>query len=246
MLWIIAIIIILIVSLFLALRSMKDFQEPSTGRTSFSLFLIRNISALDTSTLVKIAQITQNLDGSFALERLSKGSDFVLAIFGPSSIQTQLPELNLLELEDYLEDPKKDPTIPIDPKKTQVNDSLAWVISAKADPKKQLILKEGFLKKLDLQSDQHVFLQIVLHPQKNNGLQATIRILVSDKNPNQRIELSKKIDEQIIMYANLQSQPRIQTTLEVFEEYRKRSFIPKEIAEFSLTTQEILDLLSLD
>ena len=89
-----------------------------------------------------------------------------------------------------------------------------------------------------LQEDQRFSFQIVTSlVSEETGLQATIRALAADKNPNRKIELVKQIDQLILEQTNLIPRNREQTTTEVFDAFQKRNLIPKEVMEFTLTPE---------
>ena len=100
-LWIILFILVLIISYVLAAKSMKDFtQTPASYE--YGLFLIRQTRSLNEPLLNLIRQDLQQTDLAVSFERLFKGRQKALAVFGPRIILSKFSErLNLLELEDY-------------------------------------------------------------------------------------------------------------------------------------------------
>jgi hypothetical protein len=249
--WIIGLILVVVISFILAWRSMKDFKETHITSQPYSLFLVKNPHILDENLLAQIHTLLSELNGIISFERLLKGTDKVLVIYAPSVIKEKFPQLDLFELEDYLE-----PMSVHSPmgSKTTLNQVLGWTIASKNNPKKIINVKSGFLSLVDLKEDQKFFLQVVCQPienRKNNGtpesqfgqFQVTMRCLVADENPNQRIELSKKMDSQVFDSTGLVKQARQQTNQQIYEEYIKRVFVPKEVAKNFLLSQEILSLI---
>lgn len=243
MLWLLGFIIILVISLIMALRSMKDFEQVPGGGVEYGLFLVRNKLALNLETLEKIRQYIEEAGAIISFEKLFKGTDNAVAIYGPKNLISDFPELNLLELEDYLKDIRQieDES---NPKSISVNDAFAWMISPKNNPKKPQTIKPGFLKLISLNSEQNFFWQVVTMPLKGKpgSFQVTIRAIVVDKNPVTRVELAKMFDKDIAEYTGLIAQSRQQTTAEIFDAFKKRTLIPKEVSGFILSLEEVLGL----
>lgn len=251
MIWVILLIILLGASLILAFYSMRSYQEIPAALSSYSLFLVRNKQAFNTQMLDKIHQLTAPDQASFSLERLFKGNESVLVIFGPVNLIRQLPELDPLELEDYLQTDSNSPSSMegLRPTKISVNDSFTLTIVPKGSSKKSLLAKSDFLKMLNLEPEQYFFWQIVASPlvkrsQKDprSLFQVTIRAMVVDKNAAKKIDLAKKIDQEINRATSLTSQKRSQTSQSYFLSFTKRAIIPKEVAEFSLHSEELVSL----
>lgn len=104
-LWLILFLLVVGISLILAYRSMKDYQElPQKSKVEYGLFLIRQLDNFDIKFLDSIRLLAMKQDLIISLERLFKGGQAVIAIFGPKIILDQfIDRLNLLELEDYAE-----------------------------------------------------------------------------------------------------------------------------------------------
>lgn len=99
--WYVLFFIILLLSFILAFFSMKDYQEiPSQGR-EYSVYLIRKPQFLSVQILNTLLDLSKGK--VIALERLFKGKNSALVIFGPRNIlENRFSELlGLLELEDY-------------------------------------------------------------------------------------------------------------------------------------------------
>lgn len=82
---------------------MKDFTEiPQKSKLEYSLFLIRKSSNLTVSLLQSIHDDLIKEGLIVSLERLFKGSESALCIFGPKKILANYSDkLDLMELEDY-------------------------------------------------------------------------------------------------------------------------------------------------
>lgn len=250
--WIIAFIFVTIISLVLAYRSMKDYQELPAANVEYGLFLIRNKRTLNLEYLKKLHELTLGQKATFSLERLYKGRDQALTLYLPKTLVTNIPELELLELEEYI-DQETDPVALKTSRtnKPNLDSTIVWMISAKNNPQKELLIGPTFLHSIDLDEQQQFFFQVVCQPQPadKKGLgswifQVTIRVIVSDSDPNKRINLAKEVEKNIQDTTGLTKQLRNQSNSELFKTYLNRSLIPKEVSKFYLRASEIIGLLN--
>lgn len=104
-LWIALFLIIIGISFVLAFQSMKDYSEaPEQLKVEYGLFLIRRIENFNSSVLESIRKLISEQGLIISFERLFKGSQAALVIFGPKGVLEQFKaSLDLLELEDYTE-----------------------------------------------------------------------------------------------------------------------------------------------
>ncbi|MBI4035984.1 hypothetical protein HY383_03465 [Candidatus Daviesbacteria bacterium] len=102
-LWLILFILVVGISFLLALRSMMDYQEvPEQTKVEYGLFLIRQIDNFDANILNAIRNRLHTAGLVISIERLIKGKQAALTIFGLKKILADFTDkLNLLELEDY-------------------------------------------------------------------------------------------------------------------------------------------------
>lgn len=254
LIWIIAVIVVAAIAFLLALRSMKDFKETPVTNVPHTLYYLKNSSKLDPNIISKIHQYLLQKNTICSFEKLIKGKEIVLVLYAPTEIKTNLPELELLELEDYLSPINAENGSQVNINRVSVNQTLGWAISAKNNPKKKLEAKPDFLKLLDLNDDQRFFWQIVCHPLKTHDknaaedsklgqFQVTIRSLVVDTDPVKRVELAKKMDQEILESTGFIKEARQQTTQQIFEDFQKRTFVPKEVSRFTLCSDEIYTLV---
>lgn len=98
-LWILLAVCVVALSVVLAIKSMRDYQQIS--QSGSRLFLIRHSKELAKQlNSIHADLLRSNL--SLSLERLFKGNQSALAVFGPTQILTKYKNsLDLLELEDY-------------------------------------------------------------------------------------------------------------------------------------------------
>ncbi len=249
MIWAILFIVVVIISAVLALRSLKDYQETPLQNLGYGIFYIRNLKNFSLDTLKKIYQFSLKNDCLISFERLFKGKESVLIIFAPRSITSLFPELSFLELEDYLIPAKQqlNPSLDMGGKKINLNQVLPWIIESKNNSKKPLIVKQGFLKQIDIKDNQRFFWQIVTFPLKQeNKVQVTIRAMAVDSDPISRVELAKTLDAEIINSTGLSRKVKQPPQQSLYESYRERTLIPKEVSSFNLDLEELFQLLAIN
>lgn len=101
--WLILFFIVLSVSLFLAYRSIKDFQILPPYSVNTGLFLIKNTKGLTEEVLKGLFAGMVREGSTISIERVFKGSESALLVFGRKSLLMPYSSiLDLLELEDYI------------------------------------------------------------------------------------------------------------------------------------------------
>lgn len=234
--WIFLFLVIVGVSFFLALRSMKDYQEfPTTTNINYGLFLIRNSNALneDVLELIRKSLLEQKL--LISLEKLSKGNLQALIIYGPTKILSLFKgTLNLLELEEYSG-------------KIKIEKSLAWEIGIK-DGINDLTQQKLVLPQLH--PDEELWWQIVLQGAGGN-FQTTLRIVLAGVNMDRTKDLKEQITK-LLENFNLIMLPQAYSTAQIISFYQKRtlskSLLPKgapQISQLTLSSKEIQKLLNI-
>lgn len=230
----------------MAYRSMRDYEEFPDSLSLNSLFFIGNPQNLTADTLKKLHDLNLIKKHFFSLEKLIKGKDKALVIFGSRELSKNFPELNLVEIEDYLASESNLLSPDSFEKKVNVNQVLSWLIEPKNNPKKMLHVGEE-LKKLNLEDDQKVFIQAVLMPIGNSGgtvFQSTLRIMVAQVDSIKRVEFAKKINQTVTSSTGLNKHEDNFPESKKFDSFRQRSLIPKEVEEFSLSADEVLTLMA--
>lgn len=232
MIYILLFIIIIAISAFLAFRSMKSFQEIPSATHKYSLFLLKNPKAFSLDTLTKLYAHSLSSKLIFSIEVLLKGNQAALALYAPASTASLLPELQPIEIEDYLG-------------VEHLNQIYSWAIQPKNNPKKVLTVSPDFLKMTELEENQKFFWQIVLTSVKADtpNFQATIRAMVEEGDPIKRVELAKKIDKEIESCTGLVKNPKQDSVSSIFSAFIKRTLTPKQSIPFVLKPQEVLDLI---
>lgn len=102
-LWLLLFALVIAISFVLAIKSMVDYHEiPSQTGQEYGLFLIRNRQALTKELLSLIYEDLAKSGLVLSLERLFRGSESALVIYGPKIILSpHTASLDFLELEDY-------------------------------------------------------------------------------------------------------------------------------------------------
>lgn len=232
-LWILLFILVVAIAFILAFRSMKDFQQIPFSSDEYSLFLIRNTSALDKNILSLIHEQLVNSNFIISLERLIKGHQSALVLFGPVKFLDKFKNaLNLLELEDY----------------TKVNweEISAWEVAVKKHG--QISLENGKIWQNLPQflDSEKLFWQLILKGKKGKlnqpKFQTQIRVIISSEDASKRKEVSD-IFLKDLKSRNLLKVPKSFSDAQILDFYKKRSFTKSDSSLLSIS--EVLYLASL-
>lgn len=245
MIWVALFFIIILVSAVLAFRSMKDYEEFPENLTPNAVFFLGNPQTFTIETLNKLHSLLLGNKHFFSLERLIKGKERALVIFGPRELPGLFPELNLVELEDYLGELNPE-IIPADlEKKVDANQSITWLIEPKNNVKRVMHIGPQ-LKELNIAPQQKVFVQIVGEPVNDKDevyFQSTLRVMVADNDPIERVNLAKIVNLAFQDATGLNKRADSFPEAKKFESFKQRAHIPKEVADFKLTSREVFDIL---
>jgi hypothetical protein len=236
--------IIILISSVLAYRSMRDYEEFPDTLSLNSLFYIGAPQNLK-DALKRLHDVNLSEKHFFSLEKLIKGAEKAWVIFGNRDLQEHFPELNLIEIEDYINENSLLQGSESE-KSVGVNQTLSWLIEPKNNPKKVLHVTNE-LKGLKAAEDQKIFIQAVLMPVEKPGeesFQSTLRIMVADPDPIKKVELAKKINQVLSSATGLNKREDDFPESRKFDSFKQRTLIPKEVAEFYLTADEVLALLA--
>lgn len=130
MIWSLIILSILAISVFLAVRSMHDFQEdPARAGLEYGLFFIQKPGALITLLPTLYSQLLkERLIVSF--ERLNRGGKIALVWYAPKLIAGKYDkELGLVEIDDYTNKTDRKNVSVLEFKPTQVTDSTVRTVA---------------------------------------------------------------------------------------------------------------------
>lgn len=219
--WPLLILAVIFLSYWLAKRSMNDYLDNPLGDSG--LFLIQNPREFSAQILESVVQPNQ----IFSLERLYKGNQKALVIFGSKQIILKHPELNPLELEDY--------TSKIDDNHLQ-----AWELGLKKGVKEMKRLPADFFHSLQLNPSEQLYFQIVF----DKSYQVTIRVAVVSLDSTKRATLSKQVEDLIERHSPLERKIRKLSSSQIWQSFKKRALYPKQIRKFILNPSAIRELLN--
>ncbi len=203
---------------------MRDFQEtPRHLSQDYSLFLIRNLGALNSKLLEQLHSTLLKKSAVVSLERLTKGRLVALTIYGPKLLlQPFQQELNLLELEDYT-------------KKYSSENLVVFEVIRKNQP----VEGEIFTDLPKLNDDEQFWWQLILQPktvQRKKIFSGQIRVgLIISSNK----ELSSQFES--MNGGNLLKVPRPYSQEAMQELLRSRTFNFTHAQKFEIS--EVLTLL---
>lgn len=222
-LWLALFFLVIAISFVLALLSMRDFQELPRSQ-EYGLFLIRNPAQFRADILDLIHTRIAQEGLIVSLERLFKGKKSTLVIFGPKKVLESLPQLDLLELEDY----------------TDVNrgNLSAWEVGVESFKDTYSGVKSFFKDLPQLDMEEQFWWQIVL----GSSFQSQIRAVIVSPNLQRRQDISQKI--QRIDLGRLTKIPKPFTENQFLDFYQRRSLI-LDPHNPNLTPQEVLQLILL-
>lgn len=247
MIWYLGLLISAMIAWFLAWRSMRDFQEEVLNKEAdYELFLISNTQKL---TQPVFSSLIDSLKGYiFSFEIVQKGNGVVLIGFFPRFIKAQFPSLGLLEIEDYILGSKEQVKSELAGKQITVDDSFTWTLKSKKSKQKldfSLKLENKPFKKsnfkFELDDDQYAAWQVVSIPSEDK-LQITPRLIVRETSPQRKIELIKQVKKTVELQSSLINSPSL-LHAGVYEDYKNRSLIPKQVISFSVSREELYQFL---
>lgn len=224
---------------------MKGYQELPPQNFEHSLFLINNPQLLNEDNIKKIYNYSLNNELIFSIEKLYKGKDKAVILFGPTAFARALDETKITELEDYLLPKTYTPQNLNELKAVNINSTLSWTLIPDRNSKNKIILKDNFAAIDGISENERVFIQFVLAPVKSVNLvfQTTIRVMVVSDDPNKRVELAKKIDGQIKSSSNLVRKESGNSISQTFDSFKLRTLIPKELQLISVTSDQLLKII---
>ena len=218
-LWALLLLLVIAISFILAKLSMKDYTEiPSTK--DFGLFLIKQPNNFNQEFLNLIRNDLQKLNSIISFERLFKGKEVALVVYGSKKMLSKYTNtLGLLELEDYSKLGEKDLGV--------------WEIEFKqlTMDNGQLTMGESLPQLLD---NEQLWWQVIIA----NSFKSQIKAAVVSEDPLKKQDLSKTLN----LPANFVRLPKVYSNAQLLDFYQKRSFQINEENPV-LNPQQILKLL---
>jgi hypothetical protein len=219
---------------------MRDFKEDpvSFKETSYGLFLIRNTEKLTLELFTSLVNSLRGLIISF--EYLQKGENGVLIGYLPHYTQSKFPSLDLVEIEDYVANKE---TAGMDEyvlaRQININDSFGLALHPRKKHPSELTKKKSL--KFALEENQYAAVQIVSQPSEQ-GIQITTRAIIKEVDSEKKISLIKKIKNFLVQNTSLVD--TLGTShAEVFEDYKKRTLIPRHVQNFVIDESELLNFI---
>lgn len=227
--WVLFLLIILI-SFSLAYLSMKDFQtSPEDFSTQNGLFLIRKPERLTPKVMSFLYEATKGKGLILTLERLFKGSQSALVIYGPKSVlEGLIPTLDMIELEEY--------SAPIKSESDGEIEVSAWEIGIRKKFSKESL----FLNFPKLESREQIWYQMVLQAQKGSTqFNAQVRVVIVSQDLKRRENLFNAL----MSKSSLVKIPKPYSSIQMLDFYKKRSYLGA--IHFKLTGEQIINLWGL-
>lgn len=219
LLWLLLLLLILAISFVLARLSMKDYTEIPPSGDSYGLYLIRQPARFDQNFLNQIQNELKKLSSIISFERLFKGKEAALVVFGPKKLLMKFSDmLNLLELEDYANVSEENGSV--------------WEIGIKQNEGSNEFSLDKSIH--NLLEDEQLWWQLIL----SKAFKSQIRVVLVSKDPAKRQDISQVLN----LPANLLKLPKVYSTTQLLDFYQKRSFQINEDNPV-LNPQQILKLL---
>lgn len=228
-LWIILFLLVIAISFVLAYSSMRDYQEvPRNVSRDFGIYLVRATNNLTSEILESIHKQMVSEGLIVSIERLFKGNESALVLFGPKKVlQNFVTVLNLIELEDY----------------AKANDhQVAWEVGVKDPHHFQVSDINDFFQSFPLLSEkEQLWWQLTLQAKKTNppAFYSQIRSVVVSEHPKRREEIAKAL--QNLADGKLTKVPKPFTSSQIVQFYQMRS-VSKGENNPTLTTDDVLRL----
>lgn len=212
---IILFILVVLISFFLALYSMRNFEMKPDSKVEYGTFLFRNLSNINPNSFAPLLEDLAKDNLLISFERLFKGREGVLIVYGPKNILANYrDQFNLLELEDY------------------TNFDISQVSVFEVDVRDV----KGFRENLpNLLADEQLWIQIIL---KNKAVRT--RVVLTSESEGRLKELTEQFQEKY--KSILPKVPKPYSKAQIFEFYKNRSFITESGKDVNLKIEDILNL----
>ncbi len=233
MIWLLVLVIIFLISFFLAWASLRDFHEFPKSSHDYASFWIQNPPALTPELIDKIHALSLEKEYIVSFEKIWRKDSEALVIYAPRALINQIPQLSPIEIEEY-------------PAKININQTQTLELSPKSNQSLELNLPQhlsGFLK---LVADEGFLWQVTARPHQDSqhSFQVTIRTGVAAKEPKRRVDMIKILTDKLSEYTSLTKHQKKKSSLAVYELYKKRGFKPKEVGKFLVPSNLFLRLVS--
>jgi len=226
-------LLVVAISFVLAYMSMKDYHyAPRISKDEYGLFLIRQTANLNTEALRSMSHQMLSEGLIISVERLFKGPQAALTIFGPRKILSKFMEsLNLLELEDYTE-------------KLMTSHISVWEVGARSLKDQGQAAGNIFEGLSKLGAEDQFFWQIILGAKKGNELtfQTQFRAAVYATDTIRKNQLVEEL--QNLSFGSLVMIPKPFSTDQMMEFFKARS-LGSDSSGPTLNAEGVINLLKI-
>lgn len=227
-------LLIIGISFLLAFQSMRDYQKiPKKVAGEYSLFLVRKPENFNADILNSIQKQIFTDDSIISIERLFKGSQSALTVFGPrEALNNYGSDLSLLELEDY--------TLNLD-----FNNLTVWEVGLRGSNKTNQEFSDIFSNLPVFSEDDQFFWQVILSPKKDKEdlmFQTQIRAVLYSTDPVKRKSLGESL--QTYGESGLVKVPRPYSVEQMMSFYKLRS-LSKETSGPILNAEQVIRLFKI-
>ncbi len=215
-------ILVVAISFFLALYSMHDFEIKPNLKLEYGTFLIKNPKNLNPESLAPLFSELAKSNLLISFERLFKGHEGVLVVYGPKNILMKYQDqFNFLELEDYT--------------RADLNNISIWEVEVRD----KLNFRDKFP---NLAEHEQIWFQIILRINKKDLriFPTRVRVVLVSQEENRLKELTKEFQDNY--KSTLPKIPKPYSKAQIFEFYKKRSFIKEGGRDINLKIEDILNL----
>lgn len=211
---IILFILVVLISFFLAMYSMRDFLVKPNSKLEYGIFLVRNLNNFNLEILGSILEESQKQNVLVSFERLFKDADSALVIFAPKALILKYTDLlNLLELEDYAV--------------LDLDFASVFEIGLKSSQDLRVNLPK-------LNKDERIWIQLVTKGEVGGKATYQMRAVIYSANKNLAVEFQDNFKN------ILPKIPKPYSKKQFFEFYKARSFIKGDAKKIQV--EDILNL----
>lgn len=231
MVWLIVSLLVIVASGVLAVWR---YIQTSTNLTHIqappAIYIVKNRQILTPELISSLVSTLAANNLSLAFEILKRNQDQVLIMVIPRWILAQHPEIQTIEIEDYLP--------PVEP---VIQDVMCLQF---ADPKNKLLSADmisQLFNQLSLSNNEGIFIQLIARPYnfRASDLDANVRVVITAANRGRSQQLVQQFIDLLSRSTNLVQNPKEQNSAEILENYRARQYVRHESIRCALTPTDI-------
>lgn len=229
--WVMLFILVVLISFFLAMQSMRNFREvPQAQEKDYGLFLIRKTINITLDLLDQLHTLILKEGFIVSFERLFKGSESTLVLFAPRKIaQNYLDLLDLIEIEDYTDVPKEG--------------ILGFEMGTKeSNYNNNKNLQNFFVNFPKLEDAETIWWQLIIMAKKDRFFEIVPRVVIRGRDLIRAAEIEKKLHH--LAGGFLIKIPKPYSIGQILQFYQQRNF-GKDMHNPTITSNEVLNLIRL-